>query len=175
MPFQQSRLIVGKKRYSFSFDIDSGSWRRAKHYFAITGVTGGEIYSGTSCIESCHNVAQFLVRATTDIDHAVTSSATNQAVTFQVYFSFLFHLVITYRTMSVQDVYNNFYSRFSSVREYLAPVLKNSKFKETGCITPEEVCYPNLDAAMRSQQSPSPGSIHSVNCWSLGCGLARRR
>ncbi|KAH8552087.1 autophagocytosis protein [Umbelopsis sp. PMI_123] len=40
--------------------------------------------------------------------------------------------------MSVQDVYNNFYSRFSSVREYLAPVLKNSKFKETGCITPEE-------------------------------------
>lgn len=48
--------------------------------------------------------------------------------------------------MSVQDVYNNFYSRFSSVREYLAPVLKNSKFKETGCITPEEVC--NLQGTM---------------------------
>ncbi|CAM0139154.1 E2-like enzyme, variant 2 [Umbelopsis sp. WA50703] len=40
--------------------------------------------------------------------------------------------------MSAQDVYNNIYSRFSSVREYLAPVLRNSKFKETGCITPEE-------------------------------------
>jgi len=35
-------------------------------------------------------------------------------------------------------VYNNFYSKFSSVREYLAPVLKNSKFKDTGCLTPEE-------------------------------------
>ncbi|CAO3630582.1 unnamed protein product [Cunninghamella echinulata] len=40
--------------------------------------------------------------------------------------------------MSVQDVYNNIYSKFHSVREYLAPILKNSKFKETGCLTPEE-------------------------------------
>ncbi|KAI9306445.1 autophagocytosis protein [Cunninghamella echinulata] len=40
--------------------------------------------------------------------------------------------------MSVQDVYNNIYSRFHSVREYLAPILKDSKFKETGCLTPEE-------------------------------------
>ncbi|KAI7863771.1 autophagocytosis associated protein [Spinellus fusiger] len=40
--------------------------------------------------------------------------------------------------MSVQDVYNNVFSTFHSVREYLAPVLKDSKFKETGCLTPEE-------------------------------------
>ncbi|KAI8081594.1 autophagocytosis protein [Halteromyces radiatus] len=37
-----------------------------------------------------------------------------------------------------QDLYNNIYSRFHSVREYLAPILKDSKFKETGCLTPEE-------------------------------------
>ncbi|RUO95684.1 autophagocytosis associated protein, partial [Jimgerdemannia flammicorona] len=40
--------------------------------------------------------------------------------------------------MSMQDVYNSVFSTFHSVREYLAPVLKNSKFKETGCVTPEE-------------------------------------
>ncbi|KAI7906577.1 autophagocytosis associated protein [Cokeromyces recurvatus] len=40
--------------------------------------------------------------------------------------------------MSVQDAYNKVFSNFQKVREYLAPVLKNSKFKETGCITPEE-------------------------------------
>ncbi|KAI9027354.1 autophagocytosis protein [Phycomyces nitens] len=40
--------------------------------------------------------------------------------------------------MSVQDVYNNLFSTFHSVREYLAPVLKDSRFKETGCLTPEE-------------------------------------
>ncbi|KAI8365179.1 autophagocytosis associated protein [Radiomyces spectabilis] len=39
---------------------------------------------------------------------------------------------------SVQDVYNNIYSTFHSMREYLSPVLKNSRFKETGCLTPEE-------------------------------------
>jgi hypothetical protein len=41
--------------------------------------------------------------------------------------------------MAAQDLYNNIYSRFHSVREYLAPILKDSKFKETGCLTPEEV------------------------------------
>lgn len=41
--------------------------------------------------------------------------------------------------MSVQDAYNKVFSNFQKVRDYLAPVLKNSKFKETGCITPEEV------------------------------------
>ncbi|KAI8090281.1 autophagocytosis protein [Gilbertella persicaria] len=40
--------------------------------------------------------------------------------------------------MSVQDAYNKMFSNFQRVRDYLAPVLKNSKFKETGCITPEE-------------------------------------
>ncbi|KAI8887356.1 autophagocytosis protein [Backusella circina FSU 941] len=40
--------------------------------------------------------------------------------------------------MSVQDAYNKVFSNFQKVRDYLAPVLKNSKFKETGCITPEE-------------------------------------
>ncbi|KAG0748825.1 hypothetical protein G6F57_002784 [Rhizopus arrhizus] len=40
--------------------------------------------------------------------------------------------------MSVQDAYNKVFSNFQRVRDYLAPVLKNSKFKETGCITPEE-------------------------------------
>lgn len=41
--------------------------------------------------------------------------------------------------MSVQDAYNKVFSNFQKMRDYLAPVLKNSKFKETGCITPEEV------------------------------------
>ncbi|OZJ05339.1 hypothetical protein BZG36_01558 [Bifiguratus adelaidae] len=40
--------------------------------------------------------------------------------------------------MAMQDAYNQMFSAFQSVREYLAPVLKNSKFKETGCVTPEE-------------------------------------
>ncbi|CEG67891.1 Putative Autophagy-related protein 3 [Rhizopus microsporus] len=40
--------------------------------------------------------------------------------------------------MSVQDAYNKVFSNFQKMRDYLAPVLKNSKFKETGCITPEE-------------------------------------
>ncbi|RUP48562.1 autophagocytosis associated protein [Jimgerdemannia flammicorona] len=38
----------------------------------------------------------------------------------------------------MQNVYNSVFSTFHSVREYLAPVLKNSKFRETGCVTPEE-------------------------------------
>lgn len=45
--------------------------------------------------------------------------------------------------MSVQDAYNKVFSNFQKVRDYLAPVLKNSKFKETGCITPEEVYLTN--------------------------------
>lgn len=49
--------------------------------------------------------------------------------------SFSTHFTI----MSVQDAYNKVFSNFQKVRDYLAPVLKNSKFKETGCITPEEV------------------------------------
>ncbi|KAI9249893.1 autophagocytosis protein [Sporodiniella umbellata] len=40
--------------------------------------------------------------------------------------------------MAVQDAYNKVFSNFQKVRDYLAPVLKDSKFKETGCITPEE-------------------------------------
>jgi hypothetical protein len=50
--------------------------------------------------------------------------------------------------MSVQDAYNKVFSNFQKVRDYLAPVLKNSKFKETGCITPEEV--KNLGFCKRS-------------------------
>lgn len=41
--------------------------------------------------------------------------------------------------MSVQDAYNKVFSNFQKVRDYLAPVLKDSKFKETGCLTPDEV------------------------------------
>ncbi|KAI8643867.1 autophagocytosis protein [Parasitella parasitica] len=40
--------------------------------------------------------------------------------------------------MSVQDAYNKVFSNFQKVRDYLAPVLKDSKFKETGCLTPDE-------------------------------------
>lgn len=43
--------------------------------------------------------------------------------------------------MAAQDAYNKMFSNFQKVRDYLAPVLKNSKFKETGCITPEEVLF----------------------------------
>lgn len=40
--------------------------------------------------------------------------------------------------MALQDAYNSAFSVFHSVREYLSPVLRNSKFKETGQLTPEE-------------------------------------
>ena len=93
-------------------------------------------------IESCHNVAQHFGQTdpltALPVDHAVTAN-TPHPTHFRSFLPSSFFFVIAYRLMSVQDVYNNFYSRFSSVREYLAPVLKNSKFKETGCITPEEV------------------------------------
>ncbi|KAL1916716.1 uncharacterized protein VTP21DRAFT_5420 [Calcarisporiella thermophila] len=36
------------------------------------------------------------------------------------------------------SVYNSIFQTFHGIREYLSPVLKNSKFKETGCVTPEE-------------------------------------
>lgn len=52
-----------------------------------------------------------------------------------IYLSFYFFSL----PMAVQDAYNKVFSNFQKVRDYLAPVLKDSKFKETGCITPEEV------------------------------------